>query len=124
MRRVALLVFAISVLAAGRSEAETRTNPTQGSMWIATEKPDALDKILCDHGASVLSFPAPLEHAPTLPGALSITGAGREWTVLFEGSRERFEAAAVSRGATPRDWRSPSLNEVFVARANVEGSSA
>ncbi len=43
MRRVALLVFAISMLATGRPDAETRTNPTRGSMWIATEKPDAKD---------------------------------------------------------------------------------
>jgi ABC-2 type transport system ATP-binding protein len=71
-----------------------------------------------------LRFEAPLPQAPTLRGALSIAGAGREWTVICDGARSELTAAATSLGARIVAEHTPSLDEIFVARVGKKTSMA
>jgi ABC-2 type transport system ATP-binding protein len=48
---------------------------------------------------------------------LSVNGAGREWTVICNGERAQLAEAAGKIGGRIITERSPSLNQIFVARA-------
>ena len=65
---------------------------------------------------------ARLQHAFASPlraiaRALSVVGAGQEWTVICNGGRGELVDAAGKLGARIVAERSPSLDEIFVARA-------
>ncbi len=76
-----------------------------------------LDEIRAAHHHVTLRFAAPQASAPQLPRALSINGSGREWSVLCNGGRGEVIAQAKDLGAEVVEQRSPSLDEIFVARA-------
>jgi ABC-2 type transport system ATP-binding protein len=76
----------------------------------------SLDEIKGTHHQLVLRFAVPQSTAPRLPGALHVTGSGVEWLALCNGARAELTAAAERLGARIVDERSPSLDEIFVAR--------
>src|SRR5262249_55605351 len=53
-----------------------------------------LDGIKDSHYQLTLRFESPLPRPPSLEGALSVTGCGREWTVLCNGERSKLVMAA------------------------------
>jgi ABC-2 type transport system ATP-binding protein len=55
--------------------------------------------------------------APEMARALSVRGAGQEWSVLCNGGRPEVIAEAIRLGAEIVSERHPSLDEIFVARA-------
>jgi len=76
-----------------------------------------LDEVKENHHRLVLRFESPQPAAPNVPGVLSITGSGREWTVICNGSRQETVAAAAQLGGRVVLEETPSLDEIFVARA-------
>jgi ABC-2 type transport system ATP-binding protein len=76
-----------------------------------------LDQIREAHHHLTLRFPKPQPSAPALPRALSISGTGHEWSVLCNGGRQEVIADAANLGAQVVEQRSPTLDEIFVARA-------
>ena len=79
-----------------------------------------LSEILHDHSCLVLRFESPPPAPPDLPGTLSCQGEGREWTVVCNGGLEDLRTAASKSGAEIVDERTPTLNEIFLARAKYQ----
>jgi ABC-2 type transport system ATP-binding protein len=77
----------------------------------------ALEDIKQSHRRIVLRFDSPLARPPALDGALSITGAAHEWTVICNGLGN-VTAAASRLGGKIVSEQSPSLDEIFVAHAS------
>jgi ABC-2 type transport system ATP-binding protein len=82
-----------------------------------------LEDIKSSHHQFVLRFASPLSRPPQLTGALHVTGGGQEWTALCNGARPELIAAAEQLGARVVGERSPSLDEIFVARASAVSMS-
>lgn len=78
----------------------------------------SLDDIKESHHALTLRFDSSQADAPSLNHALSVTGSGREWSVLCNGGRDEIIREAAARGAELVEERRPSLDEIFVARAS------
>jgi ABC-2 type transport system ATP-binding protein len=76
-----------------------------------------LDEIKTQHRQFVLHFETSQPKPPTIPGALSVTGTGKEWTVICCGARCELPEVAENAGARIVSESAPSLNEIFVARA-------
>jgi len=79
------------------------------------------DDVRRGHISAVLAFDDPLSAAPAVPGAHAVAGSGREWRILFGGTRPELEAAALSLKACVVEERTPSLDEILVARAGGKG---
>lgn len=77
----------------------------------------ALDTVKESHHRLVLHFANSQASPPALPGALSVAGSGYEWTVVCNGNRHTTVAAAAGLGAKLVAEGTPSLDEIFVARA-------
>ena len=75
------------------------------------------DDVRSGHISAVLVFAAPQTVAPIMEGAHAVTGFGNEWRVLFSGSQSDLAAAAVGIGASVVEERTPSLDEILVARS-------
>ena len=78
-----------------------------------------LDEIKVQHRRITLRFDTAQSKPPLVPGALSVTGTGREWTVIGNGARLDLPAVSANFGARVIDEQGPSLNEIFVAHAGV-----
>jgi ABC-2 type transport system ATP-binding protein len=76
-----------------------------------------LDDIKENHHRLVVRFESPQRVAPEIRGALSISGSGLEWTVICNASRQQTLAAAEKAGGRVVAEDSPSLDEIFIARA-------
>lgn len=76
-----------------------------------------LDQIKENHHQLTLRFNNEQTRPPILTGALSVSGAGCEWSVVCNGARNELVAAVAKLGARIVAERSPSLDEIFVARA-------
>ena len=76
-----------------------------------------LDEVKENHYRLVLRFESPLPAEPSLPGVLSIRGSGREWSLLCNGGRQQTIDAAARLGGRVVSQETPSLDEVFIARA-------
>lgn len=76
-----------------------------------------LDEVKGSHRRVVLRFDEPQACAPKMSGALSVAGAGREWTALCNGEQAALLANAAELGARVVSEEIPSLQEIFVARA-------
>jgi ABC-2 type transport system ATP-binding protein len=77
----------------------------------------ALEDIKQSHRRIVVRFDSPLVRPPALDGALSITGAAHEWTVVCNGLGN-VTAAATRLGGKIVSEHAPSLDEIFVAHAS------
>jgi ABC-2 type transport system ATP-binding protein len=78
-----------------------------------------LDAIKAQHRRIKLRFETPQPKAPVIPGALSVNGAGREWTVICNRYRPELPTLTMSVGTQIVDEEAASLNEVFIAHANA-----
>jgi ABC-2 type transport system ATP-binding protein len=74
------------------------------------------------HISAVLTFATPLMTAPVMAGVHAVTPHGSDWRVLFGGSRPDLEAASALIGARIVEQRTPTLDEILVARAGGKGS--
>ena len=79
----------------------------------------ALDDIKSQHRCLTLRFSSAQTKTPQIAGALSVTGAGREWAVVCNGAAAQLPAMAAQAGAEIVAERIPSLNEIFVAHAGA-----
>ena len=79
----------------------------------------SLDEIKAQHHSITLRFETAQPKPPMIPGALSVTGAGKEWSVICNGARLELPAITANLGARMLDERGASLNEVFVAHASA-----
>ena len=80
-----------------------------------------LDEIKARHRCVTLRFATAQAKAPVVAGALSVSGAGKEWAVMCNGARNELPAVAASLDAEIVHEYAPSLNEIFVARAGGVG---
>lgn len=80
------------------------------------------DDVRGNHISAVLVFTEPQMSAPFVEGAHAVSGFGTEWRILFGGSPSALAAAAAGLGASVVDERTPSLDEILVARAGGKGS--
>ena len=80
------------------------------------------DDVRQSHILAVLAFAEPQIKSPVVPGAHSVTGFGLEWQVMFGGSRRELDTVAVGIGARVIEERTPTLDEIMVARAGRKGS--
>ncbi len=78
-----------------------------------------LDEIKAQHRRVTLRFEAVQTRPPSVAGALSVSGSGKEFSVMCNGARDELPAIAARLGAQVVDEQAPSLNEIFVARAGV-----
>jgi ABC-2 type transport system ATP-binding protein len=78
-----------------------------------------LSDILGSHRRVVLRFEEPQTTQPNLPGMLSLQGEGREWTALCNGGLEELRLAAIRAGAQVVEEETPTLDEIFLARATA-----
>jgi ABC-2 type transport system ATP-binding protein len=79
----------------------------------------SLDEIKAQHRQFTLRFEMDQSKPPAITGALSVSGRGKEWTIMCNGARTELPSIAEELGARIVDERAPSLNEIFVARAGV-----
>ena len=80
----------------------------------------ALDDVKESHHRLVLRFDSPQSSAPKVPGVLSISGGGQEWTAICNGKRDKAVVAAARMGGRVVAEDSPSLDEIFVAWAGAK----
>ena len=80
----------------------------------------ALDNVKENHRRLVFRFDSPQASTPKLPGVLSLTGGGQEWTAICNGKREEAVAAAARAGGRVVSEGAPSLDEIFVAWAGTK----
>ena len=78
-----------------------------------------LHDILHSHRRLVLRFEMSQSVRPELPGILAYQGEGHEWTVLCNGGLEELRAAAARAGAKVVEEDTPTLDEIFLARAKA-----
>jgi len=76
----------------------------------------ALEDIKAAHRRIVIRFDSALSRPPALDGALTVSGAAHEWTVICNGIGN-VTAAATRLGGKIVSEHSPSLDEIFVAHA-------
>jgi ABC-2 type transport system ATP-binding protein len=82
-----------------------------------------LDEIKSLHRRVTLHFEKDQATLPIIAGALSVSGAGKEFSVICNGARNEVSAVAASLGARVVEEQAPSLNEIFVARAGATSTS-
>jgi ABC-2 type transport system ATP-binding protein len=70
-----------------------------------------LDEIKARHRRITIRFETQLAKPPVIPGALSVTGTGRDWTVIGDGERTELPRASIV------EEEAASLNEIFMATA-------
>ena len=78
-----------------------------------------LDAIKSQHRRFVLHFETAVEKAPEIAGAISVSGNGKEWTVLCNDARTELPSVAAGLRARIVDECAPSFNEIFVAHAGA-----
>jgi ABC-2 type transport system ATP-binding protein len=76
-----------------------------------------LDEIKARHRRATLHFEVAQAKPPLIAGALSVSGLGKEWTVICNGGRAELPAVAASLGARILEEHAASLNEIFIAHA-------
>lgn len=81
-----------------------------------------LDEIKAAHHRLTLRFETAQASPPLIPTALSIDGAGQEWTVVCNGARSELNATVARLGARIVEEHTPSLNDIFVARVGHKAS--
>jgi ABC-2 type transport system ATP-binding protein len=78
-----------------------------------------LDEIKAQHRKFTLCFETAQSKSPIVYGAVSVTGAGKEWSVICNGARHELPEITAKTGARIIEEKGPSLNEIFVAYAGV-----
>jgi ABC-2 type transport system ATP-binding protein len=78
-----------------------------------------LEEIKRRHRRMTLQFEMPQTKAPAIPGALSVLGGGREWTVISNAGPSESLPLAMKAGARLTHDDAASLEEVFVAHSTA-----
>ena len=81
---------------------------------------NSLEVIRASHHLITLRFPEPLSEKPDFPGALSIEGKEREWTVLCNGELNEVSARAKDMDCEVCQNMPPTLEDIFVAHVGVD----
>ena len=76
---------------------------------------DDLSKIVAAHRLVTVRFEEPQTGPPKLPGILSCSGEGHEWTVTCNGEIERLKKAVAEAGASIVEDAPATLDDIFVA---------
>lgn len=76
-----------------------------------------LDEIKAQHRRFTLHFESAQARPPEIAGAISVSGNGKEWSVMCNGARAELPVIATKLGAQIVEERAPTLNEIFVAHA-------
>jgi ABC-2 type transport system ATP-binding protein len=76
----------------------------------------ALELIKQNHHRFTLRVPEPRCEPPRFAGALAWEGHGAEWAAIYAGRLNELNQAAAACGGEVVDQRTPSLDEIFVAR--------
>jgi ABC-2 type transport system ATP-binding protein len=84
----------------------------------------SLDSIKALHHRLTVRFDQPLARPPALLGWERWEGFGREWTIVCPGSIDEIRARAAGFGAQVVEDESPSLEDIFVARAALAQPAA
>jgi ABC-2 type transport system ATP-binding protein len=79
-----------------------------------------LDQVRQSHRSLTIRFEAAQLEPPRIEGALSIHGYGREWRVVSGSASAEIRAHAARLGGKVVEEQTPSLDEIFVARAGKE----
>lgn len=82
-----------------------------------------LDEVKAQHRRFTLHFQTAQEQPPVIAGAISVSGRGKEWSVMCNGARNELPGIAAKLGARIVEEHAPSLNEIFVARAGAATST-
>ena len=77
----------------------------------------SLDEIKAQHCRFILNFETAQLKPPVIPGAISVSGMGKEWAVMCNGARAEIPSIVAGLGARIVSEQVPSLNEIFVAHA-------
>ena len=80
---------------------------------------DTLSHIRAAHHLLTVRFPSATAAEPSLAGALSREPRDGRWSFLCHGDLPELEGQAEAVGATVEDCRTPSLEEIFVARSGI-----
>ena len=80
------------------------------------------EEVRGNHISALLVFAEQPAAVPVFAGAHAISGHGSEWRVFFGGTRSELEKAATLIGARVFDPRTPTLDEILVARVGRKGS--
>ena len=75
-----------------------------------------LEDIRQSHQRCSVRFAERLDRAPAIDGALSVDGGGRSWSVVHNGSVQRFRQSVAQLGGEVTESRDATLEEIFVAR--------
>jgi ABC-2 type transport system ATP-binding protein len=75
-----------------------------------------LENVRAGHQRSQLRFVARLDRPPVIESALSVEGDGRLWSVIHNGSMDRFNASVALQQGEVVQSREATLEEIFVAR--------
>lgn len=78
-----------------------------------------LEDVKALHRKITFRFETPQSKPPIVPGALTVTGAGREWAAVCGGGAFEMSTVAMNLRAGIVDETEASLNEIFIARATV-----
>jgi ABC-2 type transport system ATP-binding protein len=84
---------------------------------------EPLDALKARHSRITLRFELPQAATPTVPGAMSVHGSGRAWTIICDASEIDSYALARSLRATIVDECPASLDEIFVAQTGALAAS-
>jgi len=76
-----------------------------------------LDQIKAQHRRVTLRFESPQATPPVVPGALRVTGTGREWTIVCNSAQLRQSTMAARFGAKIVEEDDASLNDIFIGHA-------
>jgi ABC-2 type transport system ATP-binding protein len=79
-----------------------------------------LDQVKESHRRLIIRFEAAQTSPPKLEGALSVSGAGREWRVVSTGLSHLTTTHAARLGGVILDERMATLDEIFAARAHAQ----
>ncbi len=83
----------------------------------------SLEDIRESHTVMTVAFGNPQDSPPCFPGIVQADPAGpAEWTVVCHGGRAAMDPALAASGGRIVEERSPSLEEIFVARAGKPAS--
>jgi len=81
-----------------------------------------LDEVKASHHRLILRFANPQPIAPNVPGVLSVSGSGVEWTVICNGCRQQVITAAAQLGGKLVDEETPSLDDIFAAQSSCHSA--
>ena len=84
---------------------------------------DTMDNVKERHHRITLYFDSPRETPPEMEGAIAWQGRGREWSTVYFGESQHFEAIAAGLGARVVDQGGLSLDDIFVAHVGAGARS-